>query len=154
MCVCANIIYTRRGLTPGLRVELAHVTFAPASSAVSKLYVFRLITCVRTKSSNLRFPFAVETSRLRVLGVINVGPFLGAFTSSGISPVSFVMSVGLSVCPTVRVCQRASHWTGSHEIWHWDFMRSVDKIRIWLKSNKNIGHLKTEVRSVVACDIK
>jgi hypothetical protein len=99
MCVCANITYTRRGLTPRLRVELAHVTFASTLSTVSKLYVFRLITCVRKKSSNLRVPFAVETSRLRVLEVINVGPFLGAFTSSGISLVSFVMSVGLSVCP-------------------------------------------------------
>jgi hypothetical protein len=111
MCVFANITYTRRGLTSGLRVELAHVTFASTPPAVSKLHVFRLITCVRKKRGNLRFPFAVETNRLRVSEVINVGAFLDAFASSGISPVSFVMSVGLSVCPSIRVCQCASHCT-------------------------------------------
>jgi len=130
MCVCANITYSRRGLTSGLRVELAHVTCASTPSAFSKLYVFRLITCVLKKSSNLRFPFAVETSRLRVSGVINVGLFLGTFASSGVSPVSFAMSVGLSVCPSIRLCQRASHCTCLQKIWYRGFMRSVEKIPI------------------------
>jgi len=135
MCVCANVRYARRSLYTRTTSGNGACDLCVNAVVVSKLYVVRLITCVRTKSSNLHFPFAVETSRLRVSGVINAGPFLSAFTSSGISPVSFVMSVGLFVCPSVRVCQRMSHCTSLHEIRYWDFMRSVEIIRIWLKLN-------------------
>ena len=45
------------------------------------------------------------------------------------APISFVMSV--------RVYQCGSQSTDFGEIWYWDFLlKSVDKIQIWLKSDK------------------
>jgi hypothetical protein len=51
------------------------------------------------------------------------------------------MSVSPSVRPSLRMYQLASHRTASREIWYWGLLRkSVEKIQIWLKSDKSIGH--------------
>jgi hypothetical protein len=84
-------------------------------------------------------------------GVINVGPFLGAFASSGITLVSFVICVGLSVCPSVRLCQRTSYLRvyvkfdiGAYEICR------VNPNLIKIEQKYRALYMKTEVRSVVA----
>jgi hypothetical protein len=42
------------------------------------------------------------------------------------------------VCPSIRMEQLGSHWTDFHEIWHFNiFRKSVEKIQVSLKSNKN-----------------
>jgi hypothetical protein len=43
--------------------------------------------------------------------------------------------------PSVRTEQLGSHWTDFHEIWYLRILRkSVKKIQVALKSDKNIGH--------------
>jgi hypothetical protein len=103
MCVCANTTYMRRDVTPGLRVELAHVTFASTPSAVSHLVCLPVDYVCPNEKQWFAYLLPWKRSRLRVSGVINVGPFLGALASSRITPVSLVMSVGLSVRPSFRV---------------------------------------------------
>jgi hypothetical protein len=45
------------------------------------------------------------------------------------------------VCLSVRMEQLVSHWTDFHEIWYLsNFRKSVEKIRVLLKSDKNNGY--------------
>jgi hypothetical protein len=54
--------------------------------------------------------------------------------------ISFVMSVRVSVRPSVRKEQLGSHWEDFHEIWYMNiFRKSVGKIKITLKPDKNNG---------------
>jgi hypothetical protein len=47
----------------------------------------------------------------------------------------------LYVHPSVRMYQRGSVWTYFREIWYWVLLWScVEKVQIWLKSDKNMGH--------------
>jgi hypothetical protein len=41
-------------------------------------------------------------------------------------------------CPSVRVEQLGSHWTDFDETWY--FRKSVEKIKVLLKSDKNNGY--------------
>ena len=51
--------------------------------------------------------------------------------------VSFVMSAR----PSVRIEQLGSRWSGFHEIWYLsNFRKSVEKIQVSLKSDKNNGY--------------
>jgi hypothetical protein len=51
------------------------------------------------------------------------------------------VSVCLSVCPSVRMEQLGTHWTDFHYIWHLSvFRKSVKKIQVSLKSDKNNGY--------------
>jgi len=60
--------------------------------------------------------------------------FSGAFVKLGNATISFVMCV----CPSVCMEQLVSHWTDFHEIWYLSiFRKSVEKIQVSLKSNKN-----------------
>ena len=43
---------------------------------------------------------------------------LGEFSKLRKAPISFVMSVCLSVCPPVRMEPLGCHWADFHEIWH------------------------------------
>jgi hypothetical protein len=46
------------------------------------------------------------------------------------------------VCPSVRMEQFGSYWTDFHEIWCLSsFRKSVEKIQVSLKSDKNNGYL-------------
>jgi len=46
-----------------------------------------------------------------------------------------------SVRPYVLMYQRGSHWTDFREVFYWRLLwKSVEKIHIWLKSDKNVGH--------------
>jgi len=46
------------------------------------------------------------------------------------------------VCPSVHMERLCSHTTDFHEIWHLSiFWKSVTKIQVWLKSDKNNGYL-------------
>lgn len=70
------------------------------------------------------------------------------------SGITFV----LAVRPCVRMYQRGFRWTELREIWCWGlvFKRTVEKMEIWLKLCKNIGHsaVKTLVRFIIADVIK
>ena len=58
------------------------------------------------------------------------------------------MSVGTSVRPSVRI-ELGSHWTDFHEILYLGiFPKSVDKIQVSLKSNKNNGNIGTKCNSL------
>jgi len=47
----------------------------------------------------------------------------------------------MSVCPSVHMEQLTSHWTDFHEIWCFNtFRKSVKKIQVSLKSDKNNGY--------------
>jgi len=60
-----------------------------------------------------------------------------AFSKLRKATISVVMSVGLSVRPSVRMEQLDSHWT---DLSTWSiFRKSVEKIQISLKSDKNSG---------------
>jgi len=53
--------------------------------------------------------------------------------------ISFIMSV----CPSVHLKRLGSHWTDSREIWYLNTVpKSVEKIKVSLKSGKNIGYFK------------
>jgi hypothetical protein len=55
--------------------------------------------------------------------------FYGAFAKSQKVSITFIMSV------------RPSYWTDFYEIWYLDFFRkSVEKIQVSLKPDKNNGH--------------
>ena len=63
--------------------------------------------------------------------------FLGEFAKLRKTIICFVMSVRLSV----RLERLGSHWTDFHEIWYLrTFRKSVAKIRVSLKSDKNKGY--------------
>jgi hypothetical protein len=50
----------------------------------------------------------------------------------------YLCHVCLSVCPSVRIGQIGSHWTGFHEIWYFNiFRKSAEEINVLLKSDKN-----------------
>ena len=65
---------------------------------------------------------------------------LGAFAKLRKATISFVMFVCPSVCQSIRIEQLGSYCTGFHEIWYLSiFRKSVEKIRVSLKSAKNNG---------------
>jgi hypothetical protein len=71
--------------------------------------------------------------------------FLGAFAKLRKVAIRFIMSVGPSVClfacPSVRMEQLSSHWTDFYETWYLNiFLKSVQKIQVILKSDKNNGY--------------
>jgi len=43
-----------------------------------------------------------------------------------------------SICLSICTYQHCSHF---REIWCWSLWKSVEKIKIWLQLDKNIGHL-------------
>jgi len=49
------------------------------------------------------------------------------------------------VRPSVRMVQLGFHWTDFHEIYLKIFRKSVEKIQVSLKSDKNNGYLRTSV---------
>jgi len=52
------------------------------------------------------------------------------------------MSICPTVDPSVRMEQLGSHWTDLHEIWYLCILlKSIDKIQVSLKSDKNDGTL-------------
>jgi hypothetical protein len=61
------------------------------------------------------------------------GTFLGSFAKWRKENISF-----MSVCPSVCMEQLGSHWTDFDETWYLGlFRKSVEKIQISLKSDKN-----------------
>jgi hypothetical protein len=63
---------------------------------------------------------------------------LGAFAKLREATVSSVMFV---LHPSARMEKRGSHWTDFHEIWNLViFRKSVEKIQVSLKSDKNDGY--------------
>jgi len=64
--------------------------------------------------------------------------FLGPFAKLRKAAISFIMSVCMSVRPSVRMEQLGSRWTDFHEILIFgDFSKIVKKIQVALKSDKN-----------------
>jgi hypothetical protein len=54
----------------------------------------------------------------------------------------YLRHIRLSVCPSTRMYQRGSHWTDFRKILYWGLLRkSVEKLQIWLKSDKDIRHI-------------
>jgi len=61
--------------------------------------------------------------------------FLGAFVKNGEKRLL------ASSCLSVRMEQLGAHWTDFHEIWYLSiFRKSVEKIQVSLKSDKNNGY--------------
>jgi len=58
------------------------------------------------------------------------GSFLDAFAKFRKAAISLVMSVSLSVCPSVRLEQLGSHWADFHEINVRIFFENLEKIQI------------------------
>jgi len=77
----------------------------------------------------------------RTAGIVQIMKFywfLGTVTGLREATMSFVMSV----CPSVRIKQLGSHWTDFRELWYWSiFPKSVKKIQVSLKSDKNNGYI-------------
>jgi hypothetical protein len=68
--------------------------------------------------------------------------FLSAFAKLPKATVSFVMSA----CLSVRMEQLSSHWTYFHEIRYLGiFRKSLEKIPILLKSDKNSGAVREDL---------
>ena len=71
---------------------------------------------------------------------------LGAPPKLRKATICFVMSICPSVCPSVRMEQLGSHWTDFHEIWYLGiFRKSVHKIQIQMKSDKNNGYFHEDL---------
>ena len=83
----------------------------------------------------------------------------GTFVSSWRAQISFVFSVCLPVCLSICILlyRRGSHWMDFGEMWHRQLLlQSVDKLQIWLNSDKNVGQLyvKTSVALSLATEIR
>ena len=77
--------------------------------------------------------------------VCKLSGFLGALAKLRKTPISFVMSV----CLSVRMQQLGSQWTDFYEISHLRICRkSVEKIQVSLKSDKNEGHFTYSSRPI------
>jgi hypothetical protein len=51
-----------------------------------------------------------------------------------------------SIHPAIHMEQLGSHWTDFHESWYSSiFQKSVEKIQVSLKSDKNNGYMKAYV---------
>ena len=67
---------------------------------------------------------------------------LGAFEKLRKAAINFVMTLRLSVPPSVHIEQLGSYWTDFHEILYFNiFLKSLEKIQVPLKSDKNNGTL-------------
>jgi len=72
--------------------------------------------------------------------------FLSAFAKLRKATNGIVMSVRPSVRPSVRMKQLGSHWKGFHEILYLsNFRKTVQKIQVSLKSDKNNGYFIREM---------
>jgi hypothetical protein len=68
-------------------------------------------------------------------------PFLGAFAKLRRATISFVISVCLSVLPSVRMEQLGSHWTDFHGIFYVSTFRTyIENIKVSKKSDKKNGY--------------
>jgi hypothetical protein len=69
---------------------------------------------------------------------------LDAFAKLQKANITFVLSIfRSSVCLSVHAEQLGSHWTDFHEILYLNISRkSVDKIQVSLKSDKNNGYFR------------
>jgi hypothetical protein len=86
----------------------------------------------------MRKPYANTDENFSCIHVV----YLGAIAKFRKPTVSFVISVRLYVHPSVRMEWLDSHWTDFHYIWYSGiFRKSVEKIRILLKSDKNNRYL-------------
>jgi len=55
--------------------------------------------------------------------------------------INFVMTVRLSVLPSVRIEQLGSHWTDRHEIWNLNMCwKYIEKIHLPLQKDKKNGY--------------
>ena len=64
---------------------------------------------------------------------------------------SVCQSVSVSVCPDVRTCQRGRHWTEFYKIYNREnWRRYVEKIQMWLKSDKISGILHQDLRTFLS----
>lgn len=56
------------------------------------------------------------------------------------------------VCPSAHMYERGSHWTDFCEIWYWALLwKSVEKIQIGLKSERNIRHCCVSMATPSVC---
>jgi hypothetical protein len=66
---------------------------------------------------------------------------LGALAKLRKATMSFVMSIRLSIRPSFRMDQLGCHWKNVHDIRYLSiFRKSVEKIQVLLKPDKNKGH--------------
>ena len=70
----------------------------------------------------------------------NHSPCLGTFAKLRKATIIFVISVHLSIYPSVRMEKLRSHWTEFQVIWYMgNFQKSVAIIEVSLKSDKSKG---------------
>ena len=72
--------------------------------------------------------------------------FLGAFARSPNSPITFiaVVSVCLNLAPTGQIFVK-------FDIKGLSYSKSVEKIQLWVKADKDIGHLTRRLSSFYCC---
>lgn len=96
---------------------------------------------------------------VRVVGcvvILSFHPPACRFSGPFAQPRKVRISLDMSVRPSVRAYLRGSHWADFRKIWYWGILwKSIEKVQIWLKSNKNIGRFtrRTRLRFVLAGSI-
>ena len=92
------------------------------------------------QSKNVFCNVIFSVDMLRIATCLAMLPFLGAFAKLRKVIIRFIMSVRLPVRPPVRWKVLSSHCRVFNEIWYlWIFLKSVEKIQVSLKSDKNTG---------------
>jgi hypothetical protein len=119
----------------GLRVRYSRRRSSPETFFVRKICSWTDLFVMR----GVREPrFDCIWIRVFVVLVHLFEPFLGAFTKLRKATVSFVVSIGPSVLPSVCMQQLGFHWTDFHQILYLGiFLKYVIQFQVSLKSDKN-----------------
>jgi hypothetical protein len=138
-----SIQWMPRPLSPDVKrakrgVDQSHLNFKESRSrylspflvSVSIALSLCMVTSYHVILSNVRW---TVNRKLRA----NFRPFVGAFAKLRKATIRF-----MSICMSVRMEQLGSHWMDFHEIWYLTiFRKSVEKVSVLLKSDKNNGYL-------------
>ena len=84
--------------------------------------------------------YRIQRSHISDFKLYRNAQFLGMFAKLWKVTISFVMPV--SVCLSVHMEELISHWKDFQKIWYLGiFWKSVNKIQVSLKSDKNDGYV-------------
>jgi hypothetical protein len=111
----------------------------------SKIAEYKIISFKTRYDSEHDMPMQINTAvncvenwvqnSLYFIGLLSI---LRAFAKLQTATISFVMSAILSVCMSVRMKQLGSHWKDINKILYLRiFQKIVEKIEVYLKSDKN-----------------
>jgi hypothetical protein len=104
---------------------------------------FKVLICLRacSNTSTVLDNYEIEMRSLNPTQDRQVDGLFGRVCKIAKVTFSFVISVCLFVCLSIRMEQPGSHWNGLHEIWYLRiFRKSVTQIQVSLKYDKNKGY--------------